>query len=78
LLNATENTFTDPHTVLAAKYINMQQNLFPVSALRYRAACFAESGIYMGNRGAGGTTPIRTTHVEANKLLVANMNLSVA
>jgi hypothetical protein len=73
----SENTFLQPHNTLAAVHVDMNHNLFSTSSQSFLAACFAESGIYVGNRGPGRGNRISTSQIPSARAEAANLNVEI-
>ena len=73
-MTVSENTVSDPHSILAAVHIDMSHNLFAIPGT-FVAACFAESGIYVGNRVLRPRGIIETSQPEAARAEAANLGI---
>lgn len=76
-MTVSENTFSSPHNILVAAHTDMNHNRLSSFSPSFLAACFAESGIYVGNRAPGRGGRIMTSQLPEARAEAANLGVQI-
>lgn len=76
-MTSSDNIFTVNRNYLVGNHVDMHHNVFTTPTESFLAACFGESGVYVGNKGPSKESLIVTSHPDGEKAVAANLRVNI-